>query len=263
MQAVPLGFFLFLVELAAGGLIVTALLDWDGEVSGGYLFLNGIFMLGAAAAGVWLRSVLPAARLWPAAAESPWQRAELAAWALFAVVAATQLFCIRTDRRRAGRALGVLAGACGLAAIAVSSLTYGSHTFGAVGLAVSLIAGALVLGTAWSGMMLGHWYLVTPLLAPRPLLRLNAGFAAVLVFQGVWALLPLAAGGFDQPLAGLYALRIGVGIAAPLAITLPIWRTARVRSMMSATGLLYVALGLVLAGEIIAKALFFIAGTPT
>jgi len=45
MQAVPLGFFLFLVELAAGGALVTALLDWDGEVSPGFLFLNGAFLL--------------------------------------------------------------------------------------------------------------------------------------------------------------------------------------------------------------------------
>jgi hypothetical protein len=33
--------------------------------------------------------------------------------------------------------------------------------------------------------------------------------------------------------------------------------------MMSATGLLYVALGLVLAGQIIARAYFFVSGLPT
>jgi hypothetical protein len=47
-----------------------------------------------------------------------------------------------------------------------------------------------------------------------------------------------------------------------LALVYMIWRTARIRSMMSATGLLYIALGAVLAGEIIAKSLFFLTQTP-
>ena len=63
MQAVPLGFVLFLLEFAAGAVAITAVLDWDGEVSPSYLFLNAIFGLGAAAAAIWLRSVLPAAQL--------------------------------------------------------------------------------------------------------------------------------------------------------------------------------------------------------
>ena len=48
----------------------------------------------------------------------------------------------------------------------------------------------------------------------------------------------------------------------PLALCYLVWRTARVGSMMSATGLLYIALGTVLAGQIIASALFFLAGAP-
>jgi hypothetical protein len=72
---------------------------------------------------------------------------------------------------------------------------------------------------------------------------------------------PLLGGpGIEPFVVALYWLRVGVGIIFPLALTLPIWRTARVRSMMSATGLLYVALGLVLAGELIAKVLYFTSG---
>lgn len=110
--------------------------------------------------------------------------------------------------------------------------------------------------------MLGHWYLVTPRLAPRPLLRLNAGMAAALVLQAmllVWLFTAHAAGAAAD---WLLWLRAGVGIAFPLALAWPIWRTAAARSMMSATGLLYVALGLVLSGEIIAKALYFLVGMP-
>jgi hypothetical protein len=38
------------------------------------------------------------------------------------------------------------------------------------------------------------------------------------------------------------------------------WRTARIRGMMSATGLLYIALGAVLAGEVLARGLLFTTG---
>ena len=263
MQAVPLGFFLFLVELAAGGLIVTALLDWDGEVSGGYLFLNGIFMLGAAAVGVWLRTVLPAERLVPYAAGRPWVGAEVAVWAGFAVISAAYLFCVKTDRRMVGRVLAGLAAAAGVAGAAVSAQAYAPDGMGAVPLFVALAAGALALGAAWSAMMLGHWYLVTPLLAPRPLLRLNAGLAGALALQAGLAVWAMTAATLEPAMRWFFWLRVGAGIAMPLVLTLPVWRTARVRSMMSATGLLYVALGLVLAGEIIAKALFFISGAPS
>jgi len=262
MQAIPLGFFLFLAELAAGGLIVTTILDWDGEVSAGFLFLNGTFLLGFLALGIWLRTVLPAGRMVDYAAARPSLGAEVWVWSLVALLAAAQLLCIRIDRRGVGRGMGVLVIAASLAAIGTSSAAYGSPASGAAPLAATLLAGALALGAVWSGMMLGHWYLVTPLLAPRPLLRLNGGMAALAGVQGALTVWALSSGGVDDAVSWLFWLRIGVGIAIPIALALPIWRTARVRSMMSATGLLYVALGMVLSGEIIAKSLFFLTGIP-
>ncbi|HEU5316616.1 MAG TPA: hypothetical protein VFX49_10940 [Chloroflexota bacterium] len=258
MQAVPLGFFLFLVELAAGGLIVTALLDWDGEVSGGFLFLNGIFMLGAAGAGIWLRAVLPAGRLVPAAAGRSALELELPAWGGFAVLGAVYLILVRLDRRLPARVAGALMSLAGVGALLISALAY-TPEGGGLQRALSFGAGAMALGSVWSGMMLGHWYLVTPLLAPRPLLRLNALMAASLALLGAVALLDRpAAGANEGPAEWIYWLRLGAGVALSLALALPIWRTARVRSMMSATGLLYVALGLVLSGEIMARVLDFL-----
>jgi len=262
MQAIPLSFFLFLAELAAGGLILTTILDWDGEVSAGFLFLNGIFLLGFLALGIWLRTVLPAGRLVDYAAGRAALDAEVWVWSLVALVTAAQLVCIRLDRRRAGRAIGVFAIVASMAAIGTSSAAYASPVAGGIPLAATLMAGALALGAVWNGMMLGHWYLVTPLLAPRPLLRLIGAMTAVALVQGVLATWALLGGGVTESVAWLFWLRIGVGIAIPLALALPIWRTARVRSMMSATGLLYVALGMMLSGEIIAKALFFLTGIP-
>jgi hypothetical protein len=262
MLAVPLGFYLFLVELAAGGLLVTTLLDWEGDVGEGFLFLNGLFLVGAAGAGIWLRSVLPAQRMVEYAAGRPWLGGEVAAWCAFALCAAVQLLFVRRERRRVSRLAGGVASALGLAAMGISAAAYAGPQTGPAALYVSLLAGALALGAVWSGMMLGHWYLVTPLLSLRPLLRLNAGLAGMLVVQGALAAWALSTGLVERDVAWLSWLRVGVGIVFPLALALPIWRTARVRSTQSATGLLYVALGAVLAGEIIAKALFFVTGVP-
>ena len=264
MQAVPLGFFLFLVELAVGGVLVTVLLDWDGEVSPSFLFLNGIFLLGAAAAGLWLRTVVPVERLVPFPVSEGLVRAEPAGWALLALLLAGQLFCVKTERRAAGRVLGTAAALVGLTALSLSAAAYQPPGVPAALVAASFWAGALALGTVWSGMMLGHWYLVTPLLSPRPQLRINAGLAAVLGTQALLAIALVALGIGATPLAETWPfwLRAGVGIAFPLLLCLPIWRTARVRSMMSATGLLYISLGAVMAGEIIAKVLFFVTQAP-
>ena len=269
MQAlppVPLGFFLFLVELAAGGLLVTVILDWEGEVSPGFLLLNGVFLLAFAACALWLRSILPAARLLPYPGAETWIRAEPWCWAAFALLTAAQLLCLKLGRRGAARATGSAAAAAGLMALAVSAAAYRPAAVPAPLVALSFLAAALALGTVWSGMMLGHWYLVTPRLAPRPLLRLNAALAAVLFGQAVLLLAQGLAGApgarLDAPGAWLFWLRAGVGVVFPLALSAMVWRTARVRSMMSATGLLYVALGAVMAGEIISKALFFTTRTP-
>jgi hypothetical protein len=257
LQAVPLAFFLFLVELAAGGVIVTVLLDWDGEVSGGYLFLNAVFMVAAAVAGVWLRATLPAARMVPDTAGRSAVDLEPFVWGAFTALGAIYVVLLRLDRRRAGRVAGALAGLAGASALLVSAVAYAPEGGGILRTG-ALSLGALALGSVWSGMMLGHWYLVTPLLAPRPLLRLNAALAGTLGLLGALSLVQMPSGEGGGLVRWAGWLRLAVGIALPLALALPIWRTARVRSMMSATGLLYIALGLVLSGEIMARVLDFL-----
>ena len=70
-----------------------------------------------------------------------------------------------------------------------------------------------------------------------------------------------------QSLLSEYALFFGVrvvfGLVVPLAAGVMTWRTARIRSLDSATGLLYIVAALVLAGEIAARTLFFLTGVAT
>ena len=62
-------------------------------------------------------------------------------------------------------------------------------------------------------------------------------------------------------LSGLLMLyTAGVGLVFPLVVTALAWKAATIRGMMSATGLLYIALGLLLAGEVLARGLLFTTG---
>jgi hypothetical protein len=261
MQAAPLGFFLFLVELAAGGLVVTVGLGWQGEVGPGFLLLNGVFLLGFLLAGLWLRTVLPVLQLVEGAA-LPWVALEPGAWALCAALLAVALIGLKVERRAVARAAGALGALAGLAALSISAAAYAPAGRPLLLILASFWAAALALGSVWTAMMLGHWYLVTPRLAPRPLLRLIALLGGALAIQALLLAAEAAGGLAPAAIPWLFWLRTGVGIALPAVLAVLAWRTARVRSMMSATGLLYVALGAVLAGEIIAKALFFATRTP-
>jgi hypothetical protein len=112
-------------------------------------------------------------------------------------------------------------------------------------------------------MLLGHWYLVTPKLSSGPLQKaalvvvgavaLQIGLVAVAIARGELTL------NTDLAFVVAAGLRIGVGLFMTLAVALAAWWTARMNTQAS-TGLLYVGLGCVLAGEVSARVLFFLTG---
>jgi hypothetical protein len=57
-------------------------------------------------------------------------------------------------------------------------------------------------------------------------------------------------------------LRIGVGIVFPIILAVLSLKTTRLRAMQSATGLLYICMGAVFAGEVLAKGLMFLTARP-
>jgi len=73
-----------------------------------------------------------------------------------------------------------------------------------------------------------------------------AGVAGLGALTGTWAL--------------FVWLRLIVGIAFPLVVSWAAVQTARTRSMESATGLLYINVGTIAAGTILAAGLYFGAG---
>jgi protein NrfD len=137
------------------------------------------------------------------------------------------------------------------------------------------VTSLLLLGVAASAMVLGHFYLVVLDLPITALRRLTAGLVAALALRaGVVAVAlagPSQAGYAEARLiaAGLWSpdgifvwMRLLFGIAGPLCLVWFIWKTVKIRSTQSATGILYVQLFLVMAGELLAQYLSVAAGFP-
>jgi hypothetical protein len=137
------------------------------------------------------------------------------------------------------------------------------------------LSSALLLGAAAAAMILGHYYLVVldlPIAALRRLtvLLVVAVFLRVLTV-GLVLVGPVHAGYEEARLVatGLWSadgvfvwMRVLFGLAGPISLLWFVWKTVEIRSTQSATGILYVHLFLVLAGELLAKYLRVAAGFP-
>ena len=193
------------------------------------------------------------------------RRVALLALAVIALVYAVRLF--RGHRSFAVAAGGLVAAG---AVLVTGALSWGGGGLASLLLVVELGAISAVLGGVWASMILGHWYLVTPKLPELPLVRFSRwlGWALVvqLVLFGLW--IGLGAGPSGSPafaaLFGPWALfvwlRLLVGLVFPIIVSWAAVQTARTRSMESATGLLYINVGTIAAGTILAAGLYFGAG---
>ena len=249
-----------LAGLAAGALWAVLLLRLRSEATKGYLGFTAF-----TAAGFGLLAWLADGAL-PASDWAEPRRLALAALAALALVTAVAIW-------RGGR--GVVVGAAGSAA-AVAALGSGALAWGGgspIGsglLFVQLAALAAATGGVWAAMILGHWYLVTPKLPEAPLVMfarvLQYVVAAQLALFFAWVALgagPEGSGGFAEltgPWALFLWLRLLVGLVFPLVVSWAAVQTARTRSMESATGLLYINVGTIAAGTILAAGLYFGAG---
>lgn len=169
---------------------------------------------------------------------------------------------------RARRPLLLAALAAGVAAT-VAGAAPGPRLF----LVLTGLSSAWLIGAAATAMILGHWYLVVldlPISALRRLTVLlvaGLGLRAVLVAYAlsgpVHAGLEHAlavAGGVFSPDGVFVWMRLLFGLAGPLSLIWFIWKTVEIRSTQSATGILYIQLFLVMAGELLATYLRITAG---
>jgi protein NrfD len=257
-------FFLFLLHASLGLMAVLAAVpDRAGAKFFKLCAASAAFMTTAGWWMLWRRGGGSAALLWTTGA--------------FLVLTVLYNRARHFDWKRAHAPLLGSALAAGVAALLAADSAGpppGTESVAALLVATDLTS-ALLMGTAAGAMILGHYYLVVldlPIAALRRLtvlLVIALGLRTVVV--AVVLLGPLH-GGLDEARAvalGLWSpdgvfvwMRLLFGIAGPLSLVWFIWKTVEIRSTQSATGILYVQLFLVMAGELLAKYLRMAAGIP-
>jgi hypothetical protein len=200
-------------------------------------------------------------------ADPAWETPRRIALAALAILALAYSIALFRGQRAAPLALAGLAAAA--AVLITGALAWGSG-LGTIGLALQLAALSVGLGGVWASMILGHWYLVTPKLPEAPLVRFARWLARGLLVQiglfALWTAIGAGPGGVPAfaalvgPWARFVWLRLVGGLVFPLIVSWAAIQTARTRSMESATGLLYINVGTIAAGTILAAGLYFGAG---
>ncbi len=248
--------WIFWAALAAGTLLVVGLTELVGGTTRGYRLFMAWLLVVLAAILVLSDLALP---LGPDAAATTDVRRPLT----FAFAAGCLAYLVASLARWPRAWLAIGSGIIGLAALVVLAVAGGTRS--APLFASQLVLAAVALGAVNAGMLLGHWYLVTPKLSPAPLRRMMWILVAALALQGVAFIVALVAVGTD-PLQGglgwLSWLRLGVGIVLPIVATVLAILASTAPSLQASTGLLYIGLALVMAGSIAGASIAYLTGVP-
>jgi hypothetical protein len=260
-----------LTGLALGSFAAVVLLARRSTATPGYLRFTTICAL-AFGALAWLSDGALPTTLGnsPVVVDPAWDAPRRAALLIFVVLVGVGLL---VGRRLGPTTLNVIRGAAIAAAVATlffGALAWGDGSLGVANLLIQLAIVSAAIGGVFAAMVLGHWYLVTPKLPEAPLILLARVLLAVVAVQVVlfWAWIATGAGPADvapfSSLTGPWALfvwlRLIIGLVFPLIVCWASVQTARTRSMESATGLLYINVGSIAAGTILAAGLYFGAG---
>ena len=270
--SLPYTVLVLLVELAIGGLAMMTAFDARRQVTAGYVKAGALTVLPLAMLAAWTYLVLDRTdEVEGYAIASAWLRPFGVAFGVFLAVTCAHTVAAMMERHRLEIWLGAAGSAVGVAVLVVLALWLGGPTWSTGGMLLSLVAATGVLGASLMAMMWGHWYLTSGRLPKEPMEEMSLVVLGAIVLQIVSVALavaiparevPLAEGAFGISLGAnpAFWLRVAVGLVFPLVVTALAWKAATIRGMMSATGLLYIALGLLLAGEVLARGLLFTTG---
>lgn len=258
-----------LTGLAVGSFTAVVLGRLRTEATRGYLGFTAVCAVLIAFLAIASDGALPAVpQGGPVVVDPAWDVPRRAALWVFAGLAIAYVVAIARGRRAPAVGIAGLAGAG--AVLAAGALSWGGSAVGVVLLFVQLVSLSAAIGGVWASMILGHWYLVTPRLAEAPLVLFSRLLMGVVAVQLGLFVAWVATGAGPSGVAGLGSLtgtwalfvwlRLIVGIVFPLVVSWAAVQTARTRSMESATGLLYINVGTIAAGTILAAGLYFGAG---
>ena len=271
MLTLPLALFLLLAETAVGGVATVAYLRLTGGLTHGFLrFVAVTYAILGILAFLVVLAGPPGSYHRLLAINQPAAGALIFLQGLLVVALVAHAVVIwRRDGSTLSWALILSASMLLVAGIAAALWPLSGSLLNGAAIALVVVLSATVLGAATTGMLLGHWYLVTPALTNRPLLRAIGLLLASLILQAILFPLTLsglahASGSLTRPLSLSPVLSVLWALGAVLlpllaaGLALP---TCRLRSFMSTTGLLYLAMIVILPGQLIGQLLFFVAAS--
>src|SRR5438270_7707336 len=267
LLTLPLALFLLLAETAVGGIATVAYLRITGGLTPGFLKFIAVTY---AIFGMLAFLVVLAGPPSPPAINTAIAHGLVFLQGLLVIALVVNAVVVwRRKDALTGWALTLSASALLLAAVAAALWPLAGSLLDGAAIVLLVALSAAVLGAATTGMLLGHWYLVTPALTNRPLLRAIVVLLVGLLLQAL--VFPLALGGLHH---GLRSPAAAFGLAPvlswlwllgavilPLSATAPAFATCRLRSFMSTTGLLYLAMIALLPGQLLGQLLFFVAAS--
>ncbi|WP_322795007.1 hypothetical protein [Tepidiforma sp.] len=275
VEALPYTLLIILVELTIGSLWLTLASDLRGGVTRGFVLTMALCIAIAGVLALWTAASLeigPEIDGYPIDPD-PFPRLRTAVLVV-TITAAIYMFAVFMGWDPIGRIAGIVGSLAGLAAIVLLAIMLAPPTWGYPAIFLGLFAGTLALGAVSVAMTWGHWYLTEGALPGWPLRDLCIALLGALALQVVVLALNLVIPVRETPTPAnpvgvslaenpvLY-LRIGVGLVFPIILAWLAYRTTAIRAMQSATGLLYIAMGAVFVGEVLAKGLLFISARPT
>ena len=271
MLTLPLALFLLLAETAVGGVATVAYLRLTGGLTHGFLrFVAVTYAILGILAFLVVLAGPPGSYHRLLAINQPAAGALIFLQGLLVVALVAHAVVIwRRDGSTLSWALILSASMLLVAGIAAALWPLSGSLLNGAAIALVVVLSATVLGAATTGMLLGPWYLVTPALTNRPLLRAIGLLLASLILQAILFPLTLSglahgSGSLTHPLSLSPVLSVLWALGAVLlpllaaGLALP---TCRLRSFMSTTGLLYLAMIVILPGQLLGQLLFFVAAS--
>lgn len=241
--SLPVTFAILLLELIAGTGLAMLFVEYRLEVGRGFLQ----FMAASASAVLFIVVSVTEGEIRPLA---------IAATIAALVVLLAAVRDAPVLRRAATALYSLLAGGAALGGLA--ALTGAVTPVGVV----SMFGASVSLGASMTGMLLGHWYLVSPMLSSDPLLRLTGMLIGGLTLQIALIGWFGAAGPAPESLPLVLWMRVAFGLVLPGAMVGFVWYACRTRAMRTATGILYLAAGSILMGDVTAKAYLVLTKVP-
>ena len=269
--SLPYAVLLLFAEMAVGSLAMVTIFDARKQVTPGYVKAGALTIVPLAIFAMWTFLVLTRSTdIDGYALNDSWYVAFGVLFTVFLLLCLAHAALSLAERQRDEVIVGAAGSIVGAISIVALALWVAPPVWNAPLTILSLLASTAVLGGALMAMMWGHWYLTSGRLPKEPMEQMSLVVLGALIFQAALVLIGSIAAPREIPLGdsiGLelienpaFWLRVGVGLIFPIGVTWLAFKTAQIRGMMSATGLLYIALGAVLAGEVLARGLLFSTG---